>query len=406
MKTCNKDFIKEKSLPKGWKVSKENNAANLFNILKLEKKKLIYKNIIMDKKDKHVYPILGIPFEIPKSWVWCYLSDISIIQEGPGIRKYQYTNEGVQFLTVTNILEGCVDLNKSKKYISLQEYNSKYVHFTINRGDIVTACSGGSWGKSSIYDLDDKIILNTSTLRLRFYNDLGNNKYLYFLTKASYFKKHLSSYSTGQQPNYGYSHYSKIPIPLPPLHEQKRIVSILEKAFTAIDQAKANAEKNLENAPELFQSKLQETFANGKLKIDNGEWEEKKLGEVCDIAIGKTPARSNKKFWDIEKETNNIWLSIRDLGNTQGKEVVDSREYISNSGAKLCNLVKKGTLLASFKLTLGRLAFAGTELYTNEAIASLKIKNKGLANEYLYHYLTFFDWDAETKGDVKIKVKH
>ncbi len=134
-------------------------------------------------------------------------------------------------------------------------------------------------------------------------------------------------------------------------------------------------------------------------------WEVKKLGEVCDIALGKTPTRSNKKFWDIEKETNNIWLSIRDLSNTQGKEVFDSREYISNSGAKLGNLVKKGTLLASFKLTLGRLAFAGTELYTNEAIASLEIKDNGLDNGYLYHYLTFFDWDAETKGDVKIKGK-
>ena len=134
-------------------------------------------------------------------------------------------------------------------------------------------------------------------------------------------------------------------------------------------------------------------------------WEVKKLGDVCDIALGKTPTRSNKKFWDIEKETNNIWLSIRDLSNTQGKEIFDSREYISNSGAKLGNLVKKGTLLASFKLTLGRLAFAGTELYTNEAIASLEIKDNGLDNGYLYHYLTFFDWDAETKGDVKIKGK-
>ena len=132
----------------------------------------------------------------------------------------------------------------------------------------------------------------------------------------------------------------------------------------------------------------------------------KKLGEVCDISIGKTPARGNEKFWDKKKETNNVWLSIRDLNNTKKKEVFDSREYISDSGAKLCKKVKRGILLASFKLTLGRLAFAGKDLYTNEAIAALEIKNsKELNKEYLYYYLTFFDWDAETKGDIKVKGK-
>ena len=136
-------------------------AQDLFNSLLRTKKNLIADRKILDKKDKHIYPITKTTFSIPKDWVWCFLSDISIIQEGPGIRKHQYENEGVQFLTVTNILEGSVDLNKSKKYISHSEYNNKYIHFTVNKSDIVTACSGGSWGKSSFYNLDDKIILNT-----------------------------------------------------------------------------------------------------------------------------------------------------------------------------------------------------------------------------------------------------
>jgi type I restriction enzyme S subunit len=66
-----------------------------------------------------------------------------------------------------------------------------------------------------------------------------------------------------------------IPIPLPPLPEQKRIVSILDEAFAAIAKAKANAEQNLKNAKELFESYLQGVFEN---KGDG--WEEKKLGEV------------------------------------------------------------------------------------------------------------------------------
>jgi len=253
----------------------------LLKQLKSTKEQLISEKKIMDKKDKHIYPISETPFSIPNNWTWCYLSDISIIQEGPGIRKHQYNNEGVQFLTVTNIIEGFVDLDKSKKYISIDEYKERYSHFTINKGDIVTACSGGSWGKSAIFNYDDKIILNTSTLRLRFFNDLGDNRYLYYLTKTDYFKKSLSSYSTGQQPNYGYYHYSRIPIPLPPLSAQRRIVEILDKSLATIDTARAIAEKNLQNSLELFDSYLNKVFTNPR-----EDWKEKKLVDVCTLQRG------------------------------------------------------------------------------------------------------------------------
>lgn len=135
-------------------------------------------------------------------------------------------------------------------------------------------------------------------------------------------------------------------------------------------------------------------------------WITKNLGDLCEIAIGKTPLRSNSSYWDKEKSTKNVWLSIADLLNTQDGEVYDSKEYISNKGASLCKLVKKGTLMVSFKLTLGRLAFAGKDLYTNEAIASLTIKDeKEILRKYLFYYLAYFDWDGATKGDVKVKGK-
>ena len=64
-------------------------------------------------------------------------------------------------------------------------------------------------------------------------------------------------------------------IPLPPLPEQKRIVAILDEVFAAIGKAKENAEKNLANARELFESYLHNVFANpGK------DWEEKRLGKI------------------------------------------------------------------------------------------------------------------------------
>ncbi len=135
-------------------------------------------------------------------------------------------------------------------------------------------------------------------------------------------------------------------------------------------------------------------------------WQIKKLGDLCQIELGKTPYRGNKNFWDAEKQTDNVWLSIADLLNTEGNIVLDSKEYISDEGAGLSKIVRKGTLLASFKLTLGRLAFAGKDLYTNEAIAALSTKDqKQISKNYLYHFLSYFDWHAATKGDVKVKGK-
>lgn len=133
-------------------------------------------------------------------------------------------------------------------------------------------------------------------------------------------------------------------------------------------------------------------------------WQTKKLSDLCQIELGKTPYRGNERFWDTNKQTSNVWLSIADLLNTEGNVIFESKEYISNKGALLSKIVRKGTLLVSFKLTLGRLAFAGKDLYTNEAIAALSIKNeKEISKDYLYHYLSFYDWYGSVKGDAKIK---
>lgn len=313
----------------------------LFEQLKLEKKRLISEKAILDKKDKHFYPIKNSPFKIPANWFWCFLSDISIIQEGPGIRKHQYCNEGIQFLTVTNILEGEVDLEKSQKYISIKEYENSYKHFTINYGDIVTACSGASWGKSAIFENDETLILNTSTLRLRFFGDLGVNKYLYYLTKWDVFKNNLSSYSTGQQPNYGYSHYSRIPIPLPPLQEQQQIVAILDKTFAAIDKAKANAEQNLKNAKELFESYLQNVFET------KGEgWVEKTLGD-----LGK-PSMCKRILKNQTSSTGDIpFYKIGTFGKTPNAFI--SKEIYDEFRTKY-SFPKIGDILISASGTIGR----------------------------------------------------
>ncbi len=85
----------------------------------------------------------------------------------------------------------------------------------------------------------------------------------------------ISNVITGAaQPQITRQNLSPVQIPIPPLPEQQRIVKILDKAFVAIDKVKQNAEQNLNNAKELFQSKLQRIF-------DNGEWEKTTLASIA-----------------------------------------------------------------------------------------------------------------------------
>jgi type I restriction enzyme S subunit len=135
-------------------------------------------------------------------------------------------------------------------------------------------------------------------------------------------------------------------------------------------------------------------------------WVTRPLAELCRIEIGGTPPRGQSKFWDEKKTTNNVWLSIADLPKELHARISSSAEHLSDEGAKRVKVVKAGTLLVSFKLTLGRLAFADIDLRTNEAIAALElIDEKTLNREYLYWYLTFFDWQKAAEGEDKIKGK-
>lgn len=101
--------------------------------------------------------------------------------------------------------------------------------------------------------------------------------YLYYFLLNSV--EYLNSLGTGTTfKELSGSKLGQVEIPLPPLPEQQRIVSILDEAFAAIEKAKANAEKNLKNAKELFVSYLQGVFEN---KGDS--WEERKLQDITEF---------------------------------------------------------------------------------------------------------------------------
>ncbi|MBC8192525.1 MAG: restriction endonuclease subunit S [FCB group bacterium] len=107
----------------------------------------------------------------------------------------------------------------------------------------------------------------------------------YFLNYVDFEK-----YRTGSTiPHIYFKDYKSEPFPLVTLPEQKRIVAKLDQAFEAIDKAKANVERNLQNAKDLFQSELNKIFSQ------RGDgWVEKVLNDIGQIQTGTTPPTRDK----------------------------------------------------------------------------------------------------------------
>ncbi len=106
------------------------------------------------------------------------------------------------------------------------------------------------------FSISGKTWVNNHAHVLKFSNSITQKFVEIYLNSIS-----LDDFVSGMaQPKLNQAMLNKIPIPLPPLPEQKRIVAILDEAFATIDKAKANAEQNLKNAKELFESYLQGVF--------------------------------------------------------------------------------------------------------------------------------------------------
>ena len=114
------------------------------------------------------------------------------------------------------------------------------------------------------------------------------------------------------------------------------------------------------------------------------------LQMICDIQIGKTPSRSVPEYWGGALP----WATISDFA--AGRILTTTNERITRIGAAKSGSkrIPRDTLLLSFKLSLGKRAIAGCDLFTNEAIAALHILDHDAANrDYLYWALGSIDYD-------------
>ena len=116
---------------------------------------------------------------------------------------------------------------------------------------------------------------------------------------------------------------------------------------------------------------------------------------VCSIKIGGTPSRANAAYFT----GTHLWVSVAEL---KGQIITDTKEKITDEAIRHSNvkLIPKGTTLLSFKLSIGKTAIAGADLYTNEAIAALIPKdNSTILNEFLFCLFNSNVIDLENVGN-------
>lgn len=167
--------------------------------------------------------------------------------------------------------------------------------------DILLGRYGASVGKVLT---NKKGAYNVAVIKTIPNEELLSKPYLYYYLLSNDFQKKLLTVAArSAQAGFSKKDISDFPILIPPLPEQKSIVSKLNKAFAAIDKAKANAQQNLNNAKELFNNYLQKVFEN-----NNGDWKEKKVIELCDSivdCINKTaPSVIEKTGFKMVRTTN------------------------------------------------------------------------------------------------------
>lgn len=211
----------------------EGTAKELLKEIKLEKEKLVKEGKI--KKSKPLPPITEdeIPFDIPDSWEWVRLIDVTTVI-GDGIHGTpSYDNNGtVYFVNGNNLCDGKIVIKPDTKRVLKSEAEKHFV--TLDETSFLVSING-TIGNTAFYN-NEPIILGKSAC---YFNLLGkiDKKYIKLIVGSDYYLKYALSEATGTTiKNVSLKSMRKFPIPLPSLSEQHRIVAKIEELMPLCDK--------------------------------------------------------------------------------------------------------------------------------------------------------------------------
>lgn len=233
---------------------KDEPASELFKRIKAEKEKL-------DKKEKPFAVIKPeeIPFEIPKSWVWCRLGEIcSKIGSGSTPKGSNYSKNGYPFFRSQNIYNNGL-VYDDITYIS-NDVQKQMNGTTVLANDILLNITGGSMGRCSLVPNDFKAGNVSQHVCIIRPIQIDIN-YFHKIVLSPYFQRLIFSSTTGAGreglPKYNLERFI---IPLPPLSEQKRIVTEIEKQLAKTKQLKEHILANQKATEQLLKALLHQAF--------------------------------------------------------------------------------------------------------------------------------------------------
>ena len=333
-------------------------------------------------------------------WKKVKLGEISqTIQTGPfGSQLHQsdYSVIGIPVVMPKDIIAGNIEEASIARVE--QHHIDRLSRHMISYGDILYARRGDVGKCAFTKQNQEGWLCGTGCLRVTINPDMANPKFVFFQLQKQETIGWITNHAIGSTMlNLNTTILSNAPVEIPSLRIQNRIVEILSRYDSLIE----NYQNQIKLLKEAAQRLYKEWFIDLRFpghentKIVDGVpegWEKKPALDFFEMSIGKTPPRTQKQWFT--KGSNGIpWVSISDMKDTMF--VQETAEELTQDACENYNIkvIPKGTILLSFKLTVGRVAFAGADVCTNEAIAHFQ-KEGDEWKAYTLMYLRNYNYDS------------
>ena len=241
-------------------------ASVLLERIKVEKERLIKEGKIKRSKKSGSSDTLhyeNVPFEVPSSWVWCRLEDITVLIEDCPHTTAKDEGKGYPLVRTPNIGEGQLLLDGVHR-VSKEVYDKRNVRAVPQVDDIIYAREAPA-GNVAVIRENEQVCLGQRTVLIRPMNTLIDSVWLTYAMLAPYSRNHLISKATGSTVTHvNMASIRPFDLPLPPLSEQHRIVAEIKRWFALIDQIE-QGKADLQTIIKQTKSKILDLAIHGKL---------------------------------------------------------------------------------------------------------------------------------------------
>jgi type I restriction enzyme, S subunit len=366
---------------------------------------------------------------LPDGWHWATLDDVraqgkSVVSGpfGSNIGSRFFVASGVPVIRGSNLTTGMDRFREDEFVFLTPEKAAEFTSCEAISDDLIFTAAGtigqvGLIPKTCKYP---KYIISNKQLRARLDVAKIDPEFAYYWFASPTMVQTIQSRNTGSTiPLINLTVLKSLPIPVPPLNEQREIagyLATLDDRITLLRETNATLEgiaqalfkswfvdfdpvraKMAGRTPEgmdeataaLFPDALEET----ELGLVPKGWTIRTMADVSTVGIGKTPPRK-EQHWFSESPSDVRWVSIRDMG-AAGVYAAETSEFLTTDAVEKFNVrrVPDNTVLMSFKMTIGRVAITDGEMTTNEAIAHFKLEpGAPITSEFIYLHLKQFDF--------------